>query len=59
MLTILAGLWAMILTNNRRLDDIIKRLERFSLKLNHYQHCRYCQQTRSENAHLQPRYPRP
>ncbi len=28
MLTIIAGVWAMISTNNRRLDDIIKRLER-------------------------------
>ncbi|MGI8745208.1 MAG: hypothetical protein ACR2NN_22075 [Bryobacteraceae bacterium] len=33
MATIIAGVWAMISTNNRRLDDIIKRLERIEGKL--------------------------
>ena len=34
MLTIIAGVWAMISTNNRRrLDDIIKRLKRLETLL--------------------------
>jgi hypothetical protein len=33
MLTIIAGVWAMISTNNRRLDDLVKRLDRIDLRL--------------------------
>ena len=32
MLTIIAGIWAMISTNNRRLDDIIQRLDRMDAR---------------------------
>ncbi len=37
MATIIAGVWAMISTNNRRLDDIIKWLERIEGKLEDHQ----------------------
>ena len=33
MLSVLAGVWAMISTNNRRLDDVVKRLERIDDRL--------------------------
>lgn len=33
MITLIVGVWTMISTNNRRLDDIIRRLERIEALL--------------------------